>query len=100
MSADTPRWRGFFRWWEGRLLVDFLTKCLYSLLIRDRNVATSSQGRTSGVLKAFWVAVAIAAVAPFPASAQTVAKTAPAKKPATASPAKKKATPQAPNRWQ
>ena len=57
-------------------------------------MATSSAGRTIGVLRAFWVAAAIAAVAPFPAIAQSGAKAVPAK-PATASPAKKKSTPAA-----
>ena len=45
-----------------------------------------------GVLRALWVAAAIAAVAPFPVLAQTAAKTTPAKKSATASPAKRKTT--------
>lgn len=48
-----------------------------------------------GVLRAFWIAVAIAALAPLPVLAQTAAKTTPAKKPATVSPAKRKATPAA-----
>ena len=45
-----------------------------------------------GVLRAFWVAAAIAAVAPCAVLAQTAAKTAPAKKPSTASSPRKKAT--------
>ena len=48
-----------------------------------------------GVLRACWVAAAIAAVAPLPALAQTAAKTTSAKKPATASSARKKAAPAA-----
>ena len=48
-----------------------------------------------GRLRAFWIAAAIAAVAPFPVLAQTAAKTAPAKKPATAASPRKKATPPA-----